>query len=32
MPQVNIANVSPDDVLKLEALRRKIGVNAGGTD
>ncbi len=28
--EVNIANVSPDDVLKLEALRLKIGVNAGG--
>ena len=26
----NIANVSTDDVLKLEALRLKIGVNAGG--
>lgn len=30
--EVNIANVSPDDVLKLEALRLKIGVNAGGRD
>lgn len=26
----NIANVAPDDVLKLEALRLNIGVNAGG--
>jgi len=29
-PEVNIANVSPDSVLKLEALRLGIGVNAGG--
>ena len=28
--EVNIANVSPDNVLKLEALRLGIGVNAGG--
>jgi phosphosulfolactate synthase (CoM biosynthesis protein A) len=29
-PEVNIANVSPENVLKLEALRLGIGVNAGG--
>ncbi|MEZ5277839.1 MAG: phosphosulfolactate synthase [Opitutaceae bacterium] len=28
-PEVNIANVSPENVLKLEALRLGIGVNAG---
>jgi len=28
--EVNVANVSPDNVLKLEALRLGIGVNAGG--
>jgi phosphosulfolactate synthase len=28
-PEVNVANVSPGDVLKLEALRLGIGVNAG---
>lgn len=28
--EANIANVSPDNVLKLEALRQGIGVNAGG--
>ena len=27
----NLANVSPDDVMKLEALRLRIGVNAGGS-
>ena len=30
-PDVNIANVAPDDVLKLEASRLNLGVNAGGT-
>lgn len=29
-PDVNIANVDPDSVLTLEALRLKVGVNAGG--
>jgi len=29
-PEVNMANVSPENVLKLEALRLGIGVNAGG--
>ena len=31
-PEVNIANVSPENVLKLEALRLGIGVNAGGNE
>ena len=31
-PEVNIANVSPPDVIKLEALRLRIGVNAGGEE
>ena len=31
-PDANIANVSPDDVLKVEALRLRIGVNAGKAD
>ncbi len=30
-PETNIANVDPDNVLKLEALRLNIGVNAGGS-
>ena len=29
-PEANIANVSADDVIKLEALRLGLGVNAGG--
>ena len=31
-PDVNIGNVSPPDVIKLEALRLRIGVNAGGEE
>ena len=29
-PEVSIANVSPAEILKVEALRQGIGVNAGG--
>ena len=29
--QVNLGNVAPDDLMTLEAYRRGLGVNAGGT-
>lgn len=31
-PQVNLANVDPDDLMQQEGLRRGLGVNAGGAD
>ena len=31
-PEANNANVSADDVVKLEALRLGLGVNAGGSE
>ena len=31
-PEVNLGNVSPDEIVSTEALRRRLGVNAGGVD